>query len=97
MQVTSQRTLTDGAMVAILIKLTTHLHVDFFEKLHLHLVSLVLGAPDTFEVELCLLHLDDGLLDVRQTDGQDDVFWSLGPDTARGRHSEEIFVRETLK
>ena len=74
-----------------------HLDVNFLEKLHLHLVKLVLGSSDSFEVELGLLHLDDGLLDVRQTDGQDDVFWSLGPDTARGRHSEEIFVRETSK
>ena len=78
------------------INITTHLNVDFLEKLHLHLVKLVLSSTDTFEVELCLLHLDDGLLDVRQTDGQDDVFWSLGPDTAGRRNSDmEIKVKMT--
>ena len=74
-----------------------HLDVNFLEKLHLHLVKLVLGSSDSFEVELGLLHLDDGVLHVGEADGEDDVFWSLGPDTARGRHSEEIFVRETSK
>ena len=65
----------------------THLDVNFLEKLHLHLVRLVLSPTDTFEVELGLLHLDDGLLHVSQADGEDDVFWSLGPDTAGRRNS----------
>ena len=51
-------------------------------------MRLVLSPTDTFEVELGLLHLDDGLLHVSQADGEDDVFWSLGPDTARMRDSE---------
>ena len=58
-----------------------HLDVNFLEKLHLHLVKLVFSPPDSFEVELGLLHLDDGILDVSEADGKDDVFWSLGPDT----------------
>ena len=43
---------------------------------------LVLSATDTFEVELGLLHLDDWVLDICETNGQDDVFWSLGPHTS---------------
>ena len=78
------------------INIITHLNVNFLEKLHLHLMKLVLGSSDSFEVELGLLHLDDGVLHVGQADGEDDVFWSLGPDTAGMRHSEvEIRVKMT--
>ena len=70
------------------INIITHLNVNFLEKLHLHLMKLILGSSDSFEVELGLLHLDDGVLHVGEADGEDDVFWSLGPDTARRRHSE---------
>ena len=78
------------------INITTHLNVDFLEKLHLHLVKLVLGSSDSFEVELGLLHLDDWVLHVGQADWKDDVFWSLGPDTAGGRNSDmEIKVKMT--
>ena len=73
------------------INITTHLNVNFLEKLHLHLVKLVLSSADTFEVELGLLHLDDGVLHVGQADGEDDVFWSLGPDTA-GRGNSEMEI-----
>ena len=54
-----------------------------------------LGATHPLEVELVLLHLDDGVLDVRETDGEDDVFWSLSPHTAGRGNSEEIFVTKT--
>ena len=73
------------------INIITHLNVNFLEKLHLHLMKLVLGSSDSFEVELGLLHLDDGVLHVSQADWQDDVFRSLGPDTAgRGNSAMEI-------
>ena len=78
-----------------LLGLVTYLNINFFEELHLHFVSFVVGAADTFEVELCALHLDDGVLDVRETDGEDDVFWSLSPHTAGRANSEEIFVTKT--
>ena len=50
------------------INIITHLNVNFLEKLHLHLMKLVLGSSDSFEVELGLLHLDDGVLHVSQAD-----------------------------
>ena len=57
-------------------------------------MKLVLGSSDSFEVELGLLHLDDGVLHVGEADGEDDVFWSLGPDTAgRGNSVKEIEVK----
>ena len=41
-----------------------------------------LGAAHPLEVELVLLHLDDGVLDVGEADRQDDVLRSLSPHTA---------------
>ena len=41
-----------------------------------------LGAAHPLEVELVLLHLDDGVLDVGEADRQDDVLRSLSPHAA---------------
>ena len=48
-----------------------------------------LGAAHPLEVELVLLHLDDGVLDVGEADRQDNVLWSLSPHTS-GRGDPEM-------
>ena len=55
-----------------------------------------LSAAHPLEVELVLLHLDDGVLDVGEADRQDDVLRSLSPHTAGRRDPDMDNIRLTF-
>lgn len=65
----------------ILLKPELYLDINGFKENHFNFMFLHLCTPDPLEVELPRLHLDHGVLHVREADGEDNVFRSLGPGT----------------
>ena len=77
-------------VLLILWKPELYLDINRFEENHSNFMFLHLCTPDPLEVELPRLHLDYGVLHVREADGEDNVFRSLGPGTPWWRNPTTV-------
>ena len=59
----------------------THLDIYVFEEFHFNFMWLHLCSSNSLEIQFAFLHLDDGILNVCQTNWKNNVLRSLSPHT----------------